>query len=257
MQLNTASPVPLYHQLAEILRRGIESRAWPSGARLPSEFELCRDYGVTRPTVRQALDGLVREGRVFKRRGVGAFVAAARVPVGLFSLVGTTEAFARQRLRVRTRLLSAETVAGCPLAEEDRPPRRWLRLERLRAVRGTRALYERTWILAACVPAFDPRVLEDGSLYACLRVRYGLEAEGGAQRFEAVAASRAVARVLRGRPGAPVLRVVRILDLTGHPGAFRVELFAAQGPFVLEERIPGQGANQEFATAVPYQEETT
>ena len=79
MQLDMSSPVPLYHQLQDILRSEIARKVHTVGGKLPSEHELCRAYGVTRPTVRQALEGLVREGLVHKHRGKGAFVARASV----------------------------------------------------------------------------------------------------------------------------------------------------------------------------------
>ena len=249
MRLDAASPVPLYHQVAERLRGQLAGAGWPAGRRLPSESELCRAYGVTRPTIRQALEGLVREGLVVKRRGVGTYVAPPAPPVGLFSLTGTTEAFARQRVRLTTRLLSARLVEDCPLDPGAARPRRWVFLERLRRLNGRPALFERTWILAACAPGLEALELTDRSLYKALEGRYGLRLVGGVQRFFAVAADASVARALARRKGTPVLRVVRFLDLTGHPNAFRVELFVAEGPFVLEERVPGPRSGLELATA--------
>lgn len=254
MDLDPRSPVPLYHQLAELLRRRMDAERWTPGFKLPSEHELCRAHGVTRPTVRQALDSLLREGLVAKRRGLGTFVAPPRPPVGLFSLAGTTEAFARQRLRLKTRVLKVEAVTGCPVAEEP-AARRWVRLERLRTVNGKPALFERTWVLADAAPGLERLNLNDRSLYRTLLDRFGLAVEGGTQRFVAVPADPRVARALGIRTGMPVLRVVRKLDLTGRRGGLRVEVFAADGPFVLEERIPGRAAGQEF-TAAPLQEET-
>ena len=167
MALDSDSPVPLYHQLAEVLRRQMEAERWAPGRKLPSENELCRAYGVTRPTVRQALEGLLREGLVSKRRGLGTFVAPPKTPVGLFALAGTTEAFARQRLRLKTRVLRLEVVHGCPVAEEE-VPRRWVRLERLRLVNGKPALFERTWILAEAVPGIEKLILFDQTLFGLL-----------------------------------------------------------------------------------------
>jgi GntR family transcriptional regulator len=59
--LNPQSPIPLYHQLADILMAGIRSGDYPTGHRIPSEPQLAKDYGIGRPTVRQAIDVLVRQ----------------------------------------------------------------------------------------------------------------------------------------------------------------------------------------------------
>lgn len=249
MILDTTSPVPLYAQLAESLRARIARERWVPGRRLPSEHELCAAFGVTRPTVRQALDTLLREGRIAKRRGLGTFVAEPRPPVGLFSLTGTTEAFRKQRMKLTTRVLSVETVSECPLAGDAEAAGPQVRLERLRLVNRRSQLFERTWIAAALVPGLERMDFTDRSLYATLRGQYGLRVEGGRQRFGAVAADRTIAKLLRIKPHSPLLRLTRCMDLTGHPAALHVELFVAEGPFALEECIAGteRGEREEFA----------
>ena len=57
--LDRTSPMPLYHQLKERLVERIASGTWPPESRLPSERELCELFGISRITVRQALDQLV------------------------------------------------------------------------------------------------------------------------------------------------------------------------------------------------------
>src|SRR6516165_9505485 len=111
VKLDHESSVPLYHQLQDFLRRKIAARTWGVGTQIPSEHELCRSFGVTRPTVRQALDGLVREGLIRKRRGKGAFVTDPPRGVGLFSVSGTSDAFAAQHLTVQTKVLQAGHTA--------------------------------------------------------------------------------------------------------------------------------------------------
>lgn len=249
MVLDTNSPVPLYAQLAESLRVRIARERWASGRKLPSEHELCAAFGVTRPTVRQALDTLLREGRIAKRRGLGTFVAEPRPPVGLFALTGTTEAFRKQRMKLATRVLSVATVPECPLAGDAEAAGPQIRLERLRLVNRRPQLFERTWIAAALVPGLERLDFTDRSLYATLREHYGLRVEGGRQRFGAVAAEVSTAKLLRIKPRSPLLRLTRCMDLTAHPAALYVELFVAEGPFALEECIAGaeRGEREEFA----------
>lgn len=249
MQLDSASPIPLYHQLQEILRSQIMRRELDVGDKLPSEHELCRAYGVTRPTVRQALEGLVREGLVTKHHGKGAFVTRPPQPVGLFSVAGTSEAFAAQKLKVETRLLKAERVASCDLAEGADPASGWVKIERMRSVNQIPTFFEYTWIHASLAPALERVDLNNKSLYHTLTEQYGLRIGGGKQRFSAIAAPMKVARALTIRPGVALLRVIRSLDLsrayqaTGAgniPGALRVDLYTAQGPFVIEQNVPSQ-----------------
>jgi DNA-binding LacI/PurR family transcriptional regulator len=73
--LDRASPVPLYHQLETALLKLIADRRLGPGALFPSEPRIAADFGVTRPTVRQAFDRLVAAGVLRRERGRGTFVA--------------------------------------------------------------------------------------------------------------------------------------------------------------------------------------
>lgn len=249
MKLNLESPVPLYHQLQEILRLKIANRAWSVGTQIPSEHELCRTFGVTRPTVRQALEGLVREGLLVKRRGKGAFVTTPPPPVGLFSVTGVSDAFAGSNIDVETRVTYAGKSAACILAEGVDPDGGWVKFERVRSLNNVPVFYEYTWIQAQLVPGLEKIDLNNRSLYRTLQESHGLRVGGGTQRFSAIASGLKVARALRVRPGAPLLRVVRSMDLVrGNvatetlPATMRVDLYAAQGPFVLEQNITATNA---------------
>ena len=66
---------PVFRIIYENLKRDIERGEYAPGARLPSESELCRAYGVQRDTVRHALQKLVDDGMIFKRPGRGSFVS--------------------------------------------------------------------------------------------------------------------------------------------------------------------------------------
>ena len=78
--IDSALALPLYHQVAGILRQRIEEGVYPAGARLNSEDELAVEFDVSRATVRQAMSELALEGRVIRRRGRGTFVEEAGRP---------------------------------------------------------------------------------------------------------------------------------------------------------------------------------
>ena len=65
---------PKYMTISRHLKNAIRAGAYPPGAKLPSESELCRDYGVQRDTARRALNLLVQEGLIVKHPGRGSFV---------------------------------------------------------------------------------------------------------------------------------------------------------------------------------------
>ena len=76
--LTADSRIPLYHQLADVLRERIRAGQYPAGDRIPSEPELSRTFGIGRPTVRQATDLLVRQRCLERRRGSAACCCAWR-----------------------------------------------------------------------------------------------------------------------------------------------------------------------------------
>src|SRR5215510_8499282 len=82
-ELNRRSFVPLYFQLAEALKKMLETGAWQQRARFPSEREIAEEFGVSRTVIRPALDLLVGDGAIVRTRGSGTFVAPPKreIPV--------------------------------------------------------------------------------------------------------------------------------------------------------------------------------
>jgi GntR family transcriptional regulator len=105
------SPLPYYQQIADALRAEIEAGvSRGNGFRLASEHELCERFGVTRTTVRSALDVLEREGRIYRQVGRGTFAAARRLEQNVTELVSTTEDMRRRGRSITTRVLSLERI---------------------------------------------------------------------------------------------------------------------------------------------------
>ena len=76
--MSASEPTPLYYQVKRHLRDRITSGCYPAGAQIPPEGTLEREFGVSRTTVRKAVEELVDEGFLLRRRGVGTFVSDAR-----------------------------------------------------------------------------------------------------------------------------------------------------------------------------------
>lgn len=77
--LNRESAVPLYMQLADILRAKVESGEWKATQKIPSENELNQTYGIARMTARQVIAQLVNEGLLFRVQGKGTFVQPSKI----------------------------------------------------------------------------------------------------------------------------------------------------------------------------------
>lgn len=106
MQRLNAGPMPLYHQLKLALREEIERGVYKPGDRLPSELELIRQYGISRITVRQALNELEAEGLIVRRHGKGTYVAERRIEQELVRLTDFIEDMQQARLNPSSRVLA-------------------------------------------------------------------------------------------------------------------------------------------------------
>ncbi|MBM3128862.1 MAG: GntR family transcriptional regulator [Chloroflexi bacterium] len=111
MQLDEKSPIPLYYQLKQILAENIKSGAWEEGKELLPERALAKEYAVSLGTVRQALQELVREGLIERRRGRGTFVAHSKLALSTHFV----RELRAQGLAVRNKLVSAHC--------EETPPK--------------------------------------------------------------------------------------------------------------------------------------
>jgi GntR family transcriptional regulator len=103
---------PLYYQIKRVLLGRMERGEWEVGAQLPTEQELQEEFGVSRGTVRKALDELVFEGRIYRRSGKGTFVTELPPRVQTQQILSFTEQVRRRNLVPSTQVLSAEEIAA-------------------------------------------------------------------------------------------------------------------------------------------------
>lgn len=78
-EIDKSSPMPLYYQLEELIRRAIAKEELKPGEMIPTEFEIIEYFNLSRTTVRQALADLVNDNLLYKKKGVGTFVAKPKI----------------------------------------------------------------------------------------------------------------------------------------------------------------------------------
>ncbi|WP_187977750.1 GntR family transcriptional regulator [Mycetocola sp. JXN-3] len=116
LTLSRAGEVPLYRQLAAQLRGAIADGTLPPGSRLDNEIVLANRLGVSRPTVRRAIQEIVEEGQLTRRRGVGTRVVHVRITTAVETL-GIVETLERDGHHPEVRILNRHTLpAITPIA---------------------------------------------------------------------------------------------------------------------------------------------
>jgi len=208
-KVDDRSPLPLYYQVREAVRQAIRERYQP-GDLIPSESELQESFGVSRATIRQALQELVAEGLLQRRRGRGTFVAAPKIAEALPRIVSFSEEMRKQGLVPSTRSVRVEAVPAPTRVVESlglAADERCLRLERIRCANDRPIV-----LLVSYLPerlGIDPREDFTGSLYALLEGKYGIQLGEARQVIEAAAADKPVARALEIDEGDPILIIRR------------------------------------------------
>lgn len=208
--VDRTSPVPLYFQVAQHLERAIESGELPAGTRLANEIEIGELLGLSRPTVRRAMQYLVDRGLLVRKRGIGTQVAQAKFkrPVELSSL---WDDLVRGGQQPTTKVLSVSTE---PVLDEIAHKlglasgARAVVLERLRCAGGEPLARLRNYLPAGLAPGLTVEALERTGLYQLLRSS-GITIHAAIQTVGARAATQAEARQLGERRGAPLLTMER------------------------------------------------
>jgi DNA-binding GntR family transcriptional regulator len=226
--VDRSSPVPLYFQLAQQLEAAIERGALTPGTLLGNEIELAARLGLSRPTVRQAIQSLVDKGLLVRRRGVGTQVVHSQIkrPLELSSLYDDLEAAGQ---RPTTRVLGnvlvsapAEVAAALGVAEGTEVHR----VERLRLTHGEPMAYLRNHLPTGLVDLESSR-LEGTGLYRLMRAA-GLTLHSARQSVGARGATAQEAERLDEPVGAPLLTMERTtFDDTGRAVEFASHTYRA------------------------------
>jgi GntR family transcriptional regulator len=155
------------------------------GNALPSERQLSVDLGVSRLTVRAALDDLEREGYLVRRRGSGTYVREPKIAQEL-TMTSFSEDMRRRGMRAASRTLSVRTtLAGARLGRlvQVSPSERVVVARRLRLADDETMAIETLHVPEQLVPGLTQKDL-DGSFYELLSERYGIDVVGGTQTIE-------------------------------------------------------------------------
>ncbi len=211
--VNKDLPIPLYHQLKDALLKAIEAGKWKSNEQLPNETRLAEYFGVSKITVRQALQELAAMGYIRREQGRGTFVSQPRFYEGPRELTSFTEEMQAHRLEPASRVLErlvapADTAVAAALEIAEGEP--VFILKRLRFAESEPMGVQTAHVPLALAPGLPEESFDNVSLYGLLQARYGIQPASARETYRAVVAGEADALMLQIAPGAALFAAERV-----------------------------------------------
>lgn len=220
---------PKYHQVYLVLRQEIRDRTYPEDGPIPSEMEIGRQFGVSRITVRKALDRLEREGMIDRQRGRGTFVRNRGPQEHVAaSLSGSIENLIAMGLRTEVQVLSFDYVpapVAAAMALGLPPDTAVQKAVRVRSHEGVPFSHLTTFVPEHLGRSFDVGSLSDKPLLVLLS-EAGVVVRSAEQTITAKLATPDIARCLNMLPGEPLLCIERVvLDASGQAVEYIIGLY--------------------------------
>ncbi len=207
LELVRAEGVPIYVQIRETLRGEITGGALKRGEKLPPEHELAGKFGVSRMTIRESIEDLVDEGLLYRRHGVGTFVAFPHLQRDHTRLTSFFDKAEDEGIEVRARLLNLEVVpAKARVAEALDIPAGSpvIRVETLRYANNVPITVHDAHMPRALFASIASENLEVQHLWTLFE-KCGYRVKRAVQRLEAREADKRVANLMKIKQGAPIL----------------------------------------------------
>lgn len=232
-RLDTTSPVPLYYQLAQMIRNLIEKGDLKPGDTFWTEQELSHIYGVSRTTVRMATRELAVEGLVVVKQGKRTYISKPKISRGFPGLTSFTEDMKKRGITPGSRLIAYNVLPPAPEVRDNLKLKRDEKAIQLKRemladgeVIGFHIVYlpREVWLRLQITPSF----LNNRSLYKALEEKGGVHLAEADETIEVGFADQETARILGLKKGQPILMMNRLaFDVNGIPVEYAINIYRA------------------------------
>ncbi|WP_318153050.1 GntR family transcriptional regulator [Metabacillus arenae] len=205
------SPIPIYHQIEEQIKAKIENGFLLPDDAIPSEREYAEKFGVSRMTVRQALNNLVNDGFLVRQKGRGTFVSKKKVEQKLQGLTSFTEDMQERGMKPSNKLVHFEIIPAIEsvASQLDVPVHTPVyEVKRVRLADDIPMALETTYLPANLIKGLTDEII-NRSLYQYIEGHLKLEIDQATQQLEASTARESESKLLEVEKGAPILLILR------------------------------------------------
>lgn len=214
--IDPSNVIPKYYQLANILRQQIENGDFQPHNAIPSERKLEQRYNLSRPTIRQAIDLLSRQGYLYRVHGRGTFVSPPKLQKGMLELTSFSEDMRNRGLIPGQRILEfgyvkpdSKTRRQLEILDNEK---KVLRIKRLRfGDEEPMGLQDSFLALDSAHTITQEEIEEKGSIYLILQEKFGIFPTEADETLEVTLATHEEAELLNIKEGSPLLLNERTL----------------------------------------------
>ena len=174
--VDKSSQVPLYTQLADIIKEMINNKELQEGHYLMSERDICKIQNISRMTVNKAIISLVNEGILERRQGKGTFVSYKKQNLTYAKMQGFTEIAKNKNLNVKNKILKFELKTPSNKVKEylqlEDIDSLVFQIERIRFIDDEPTILEKIYIPEYMCPALSEDLVSNNSIYKLYREKY-------------------------------------------------------------------------------------
>ncbi|MFD2616782.1 GntR family transcriptional regulator [Terrilactibacillus laevilacticus] len=215
--IDKQSPIPIYYQIEEYIKKMIENKTFNPGEAIPSEREFTEMFEVSRMTIRQALSNLVNQGILVRKKGKGTFISEGKIEQPLKGLTGFSEEMEKRGLVPSSQLLEFK-ILPVPESMTKRlkmgPNQKVYEIKRIRYADQIPMAIETAYVSCDIIKNLhEEDTLQ--SFYAYLE-KQGLKIGHASQTLEASLVTKEDAKLLDVPEQSPVLLIERLTFLSDH-----------------------------------------
>ncbi|WP_281190955.1 GntR family transcriptional regulator [Staphylococcus schleiferi] len=193
--------MPLYYQIYQGIHERIKSGEFKEGDKIPSERNLCEQFGVSRITVREALERLEKDRIIKREHGKGSFVLGSQYNQFLNELYSFKDEIEKNGDKASTKMLSIKLIPSTPFLQEKMqltPYQYVYELKRIRLSNDVTLIYEISYLPMRYCEGLEQFDFNKVSLYETLNQHYGIQITNAYENLTASKLSREDAKLLNG-----------------------------------------------------------
>lgn len=245
-------PLPKHYQLSQILRQRILQGEYSPGSKIPGEWNLSQEYGVSRGTVRRAINTLLNEGLLRTEQGQGTFVVEEPWRTRPFlSLSNFNEEISRQHQQPKTTLLECAILpANASIAHRLKVNKNepLIYIARLRYANDQPIVYERRYLAQKLCPGLMEEDLEHQSIHQLLIQKYRLPLIRTIHTIEAHVLNDDEASLLQTQPGETAFYIERLtytlIEGNEYPAVWYLAIRLGEEYTFCIQKMSGNGLNE-------------